>query len=613
MDRPRSVRRLAAVLVTDIVEYATLMSVDETGTHERMLDLRRKIIDPQIVSFDGRVVKSTGDGVLAEFPSIVSAVQCAIELQSLLAQENEPVQVEQRLRWRMGVNYGDVILEGEDIFGDCVNVAVRLESLAEPGGICIPEKVYQEVRTKVPVTFELIGPQELKHIVEPITVYRSNFELGKTDSPGVPGNKASTSLLLDRPSVAVLPFVNLSADKDNQYLVDGLTEELIYDLSMSPEFFVIDRGSSFVFASAKPNLREVARTLGVRYLVLGTFKQDDSRIQVTAELVEAETGHQLWASRYKSDNPDIMTFGDEIARSIAASLMTTSGQIAKAELTRQVAKPPRQFTIYDRYLRARDYFHKSLLPPWDKGKNWSGLAKQEFASIIEMSDPPYWPAVAGLAWQHAIDFDWEYTDDDEESGRLAFELGLEAVKHAPELHLGQWVLGWAYLFYKHDHERAEYHYSLARELNVGDLRLLAEMAQLLIHTGRYEQAIMNLHHAIRLHPYHEQWYDEFLGWAYEENGEPEKAIEIMSRFSELEGVWSYFVLARSHLQLGHKAKAIEYLSTMDRLTQQRSGTDFTLQWWQDFVKRKDPYKDPARAQRVIDLARDLLKSAGRKP
>lgn len=613
MVRPGTVRRLAAVLVTDIVEYASLMSRDETGTHETMLDQRRKIIDPQIETFQGRVVKSTGDGVLAEFPSIVSAVLCAIKLQSLLAHETEPAEADKRLRWRMGVNYGDVIVENNDIFGECVNIAARIESLAEPGGICISEKVYREIRTKVPVSFESIGPQELKNIVERITVYRSSFELGKTDSPGVPGQKTSRTMLLDRPSVAVLPFVNLSATRDNQYLVDGLTEELIYDLSMSPEFFVIDRGSSFMFNSNKSDLRDVASRLGVRYLVVGTFKQSDNRIRVTAELVEADTGHQLWASRYSSDNPDIMTVGDEIARSIASSLMTTSGQIAKAELTRQVVKTPRQFTVYDRYLLARNYFHKSLLPPWHKGKQWSELAKGEFAKIIEMSDPPYWPAMAGLAWQHAIDFDWEYSDDDNESGRLAFELGLEAVKNAPELHLAQWVLGWAYLFYKHDHERAEYHYSLARELNVGDSRLLAEMAQLLIHTGRYEQAIMNLHHAIRLHPYHEQWYDEFLGWAYEENGQPDKAVEILSRFSELEGVWSYCVLARSHLQLGNESKAVEYVDIMDQLTQQRSGANFTLQWWKDFVQRKDPYKNPARAARVIDLARDLLTCAGREP
>jgi len=173
-----------------------------------------------------------------------------------------------------------------------------------------------------------------------------------------------------------------------------------------------------------------------------------------------------------------------------------------------------------------------------------------------MSDPPHWPAMAGLAWQYSIEFDFEYAEDDADTGRLAFEHALHAVKNAPELHLAHWVLGWAYLIIHHDHDRAEYHYNRARELNVGDGRLVAEMAQLFIYTGRYGQAIMNLKQAIRLNPYHEQWYDDFLGWAYEGNGEPEKAVEALSRLPELEALWSYVVLARSYLQLGDSKKAL---------------------------------------------------------
>lgn len=612
MIKAKSVRRLAAVLVADVANYTGLMGVDEVGTHELLISQRELVVDPEVDVHLGRIVKSTGDGVMVEFPSVIAAVNCAVELQAQLIKKNQDVPQDRKLRWRNGINYGDIIVEPNDIYGDSVNIAARLEALAEPDGICISEKVFREVRAKIGVTFESIGKQRLKNIVEPITVYRSSFEMGKKAEPFNPAASSSRAPLSDRPSVAIFPFVNLSPDKENQYLVDGLTEELIFDLSMSPEFFVIDRGSSFTFSGHHHDLREVASKLGVRYLVMGSMQQGEGRIRVTSELIEADTGIQLWTSRYNRRSPDVLEVVDEIARSIAASLMTSSGQIAKAELKRQVVKAPKEFTVYDHYLRARDCFHKSLRPPWDQGKDWSQLAKQKFAKTIAMSDPPYWPAVAGLAWQHSIDFDWDYTDDYEASGRQAFEHALRAVRNEPDLHLGQWILGWAYLFIKHDYDRAEHHYNLARELNLGDCRLLAEMAQLFILTGRYEQAIMNLNQAIRLHPYHEQWYDEFLGWAYEENGQPDRAVEILGRFTELEGTWSYLILARSYLQLGKLDKVKEYFKHVDRLHRQSTGQAFTLEAWTDWIRQKEPYQDPDRAKRVIELTKNVVDCANGK-
>ncbi len=613
MTKAKSVRRLAAVLVADVANYTGLMGVDEAGTHELVTSQRELIVSPEVDAHSGRIVKSTGDGVMVEFPSVISAVNCAVELQAKLISKNRDLPSGKKLRWRIGINYGDIIVEANDIYGDSVNIASRLEALAEPDGICISEKVFLEVRAKIGVTFESIGKQRLKNIVEPVTVYRSSFEMGKKAELFNPSASPPRKALSDRPSVAILPFVSLSRGQKNQYLVDGLTEELIFDLSMSPEFFVIDRGSSFFFSGHNHDLSEIASKLGVRYLVTGSLRQGEGRIRVISELIEADTGIQLWTCRYNRKNPDLLEVIDEIARSIAASLMTSSGQIAKAELKRQVVKAPKEFTVYDHYLRARDCFHKSLLPPWHKGKDWSRLAKEKFAKTIEMSDPPYWPAVAGLAWQHAIDFDWDYSDDYEESGREAFEHALRAVRNEPDLHLGQWILGWAYLFFKHDHARAEHHYNLARELNLGDSRLLAEMAQLFILTGRYEQAIMNLNQAIRLHPYHEQWYDEFLAWAYEENGQPESAVEILSRFTELEGTWSYLVLARSYLQLGKLDKVKEHYKDIDRLHRQSTGKAFTLEAWTDWIRRKDPYQDPDRARRVIELTRDVFNCAKGQP
>jgi adenylate cyclase len=380
---------------------------------------------------------------------------------------------------------------------------------------------------------------------------------------------------------------------------------------MSPEFFVIDRLSSFAIASELSSLREVSAQLGVRYIVSGSLEQTSGRIKVMAELIDCSTGLQLWSGRFDRESPYLLDTRDEIAQAIAATLMTSSGQIAKAELRRQQSVPPAEFTVYDHYLQARDAFHRSLQPPWEDGRKWSKLAIERFNKTISLSDPPYWPAVAALAWQHAIEFDFEYAEDDREAGRLAFELASQSVRNAPDLHLGQWALGWAYLIVRHDHERAEYHYNRARELNVGDGRLVAEMAQLFIYTGRYEQAIMNLRQAIRLNPYHEQWYDDFLGWAYEENGQPDKAIAVLSRIPELEAEWSYMVLARSYLQLGDTEKALETLAIIDKLAQRKAGRVFDMPMWLEWVKRKEPYKDPARAERVIDLARQVLELAGR--
>jgi adenylate cyclase len=603
-------RRLAAVMMADVVGFSRSMSEDETGTHLALVDQRNSIIDPEIQLHGGRLIKSTGDGILAEFPSVTAAVNCAIELQMQLT---TPGCAAKDLRWRIGINFGEVIIENSDIFGDCVNIAARLEGLAEPGGICISEKVFREVKSLVSVTFESIGVQKLKNIVEPVHVYRSSFELSRHDEPAALAGIKRPPTLRQRPSVVILPFVNLTPGDANPHLAQGLTEELIYDLSMSPEFFVIDRVSSFAISDRRADLRDVAERLGVRYVVSGTLEQAGNHIKVTTELIDCSTGHQLWSGRFNRESPYLLDTRDEIAQSIAATLMTSSGQIAKAELKRQLSVAPAEFTVYDHYLRARDLFHRSLQPPWDEGRKWSRLAKDRFERTIAMSDPPYWPAVAGLAWQHSIEFDFEYADDDTLAGELAFEHAANAVRNAPELHLAQWVLGWAYLIIRHDHERAEYHYNLARELNVGDGRLVAEMAQLFIYTGRYGQAIMNLKQAIRLNPYHEQWYDDFLGWAYEENGEPDKAVEVLSRIPELEAVWSYMVLARSYLQLGDEAKALATFKTIDKLARRKTGRVFDMPMWLDWVNRKEPYKDPVRARRVIGLAGQLLELAGRAP
>jgi adenylate cyclase len=607
MNSENSRRRLAAVLIADVSGFSRLMGIDEIETHRQMKSHREEVIDVEIANHEGRIVHTAGDGILVEFPSIVGAVDCAIAVQQDLAKRNSEIPSDRRLCWRIGINFGDVIVETHDIFGDGINIAARLENLAEPGGICISGGVYSEVKNKIKVPFESLGEQWLKNIAEPVHVYRSIIDPDLASSSIRDDPDRTAQIIPDRPSIAVLLFANLTPKQDNQYLVNGLTEDLITDLSMSPEFFVIARTSSFAFKEGQQDLSTVARQLGVRYVVVGSLQQDDREFRVTAQLIEATTGVQLWAGRYDRKNAELFEVRDEITHSIAATLMTTAGPIAKAELTRQSRKEPENFSVYDLYLKARDHFHRSLLPPWEAGKVSSDLAKTEFTKAIGMSDPPYWPLYAGLAWQHSVDFDWAYSDDPEKSGKLAFENAAIAVKNAPDNHISHWIMGWAYLYVKKDHDRSMYHYSRARELNVGDSRLLAEMAQPLLYTGKYEQAITQLKQAILLNPLHEQWYDEFLAWAYEESGLPEKAIEVLRKFNELEGIWSHLVLARAYAQTGQMDRFQTQIALIDEMARAQMNEKFTLDFVKDWVRQREPYEDSARSQRIIDIMDKALK------
>lgn len=590
--------RLVAILMADMVGYSRLMGEDERETHRQMREQRQSVIDTEVASNNGKITQIAGDALLAQFPSIIGAVQCAINIQQKLKIQNQNLPPNRQMVWRIGINFGDVVVEPDDIYGNDINIAARLENLAQPGGICISERVYSEIRNKVDMQFHSIGHQWLKNISEPIHVYQSN---PGSDSPSAAAESFSSQSpheILDRPSIAILPFTNLMPNQDKQYLVDGVTEDLTTNFSMSPEFFVISQVSSFKFKSDSESLGSIARKLGVRYVVTGSVQLSQEGFRVTAQLIEASTGLQLWTSRYNRANAELMEIRDEITRSIAATLMTTDGQIAKAELRRQTNKPAESFSVYDHYLKGRYLLHRSLNPPWEAGKKFSEMAKAVFSKLIQSNPVTDLPLNAGLAWQHAIDFDWEYGDP-EESIRLAFDNAVIAVKQWPDNHLSQWVMGWAYLFAKRDYVRAMYHYNRARELNLCDSRLLAEMAQPLIYTGEYQRAIDLLNQAIRLNPLHEQWYDEFLAWAYEEIGEPEKTIELLRNFRELEGLSGYGVMARACFTTGRIEQFRDLIETMSEICRIQTGKHFSAEFWEHWVRQKEPYQDPARTDRAI--------------
>jgi adenylate cyclase len=294
-------RRLAAILAADVAGYSRLMGADEEGTLERLKALRRELLDPRIAVHHGRIIKTTGDGTLVEFASVVDAVRCAVEVQQAMPERNASVGPESRIELRIGINLGDVIVEGDDLYGDGVNIAARLEGIAEPGGICISDDAFRQVRGKVEAEFADIGEQSLKNIARPLRVFR----LGPLSSPAPPIAPPAALPLPDKPSIAVLPFANTSGEPEQEYFADGMVEEIITALSRIRWLFVIARNSSFTYKGQAVDVKQVGRELGVRYVLEGSVRRAGQRVRITGNLIDAVTGTHLWADRFDGSLDDI--------------------------------------------------------------------------------------------------------------------------------------------------------------------------------------------------------------------------------------------------------------------------------------------------------------------
>jgi len=333
-----STRRLAAILAADVAGYSRLMGADEEGTHERLKAHFREVVDPKIEEHHGRTVKNTGDGLLAEFPSVVDAVRCAVEIQRGMIDREPDVPEERRIRLRIGVNLGDVIVEEHDIFGDGVNIAARLEALAEPGGICISRMVRDNVRDKLDYAFEDRGEQQVKNIARPVRVYALRPE----GMAGVPTTSASSATSSPSPaaaprlSIVVLPFANLSNDPEQQYFADGITEDVTTDLSRLANMFVISRNTAFTYRDKSINTKQIGRELGVRYVLEGSVRRSGNRVRVNAQLIDAETDAHLWAERFDGDTRDLFALQDEITSRIAHALGI---ELIAAEAARHTQHP----------------------------------------------------------------------------------------------------------------------------------------------------------------------------------------------------------------------------------------------------------------------------------
>jgi TolB-like protein/class 3 adenylate cyclase len=385
----RAIRRLAAILVADMVGYARLMGIDEEGTFGAFKRGRRELIDPKVEQYRGRIVKSTGDGVLAEFASAIHAVRCAVEVQTEMAEWNSGRASSERIEYRIGINVGDVILDEDDgdIHGDGVNLAVRLEGLADPGGICISRAARDQVRDRLGLVFEDMGDRQVKNIARPVRAYRVIFGEGaSTSRPAVQSAPPASLPLPDKPSIAVLPFQNMSGDPEQEYFVDGMVEEIITALSRIRWLFVIARNSTFTYKGQAIDVKRVGREQGVRYVLEGAVRKSAGRVRITAQLIEAETAAHLWAERFDGSLEDVFELQDQVASRVAGVIEPA---LQAAETARSGRRPTNDLTAYDLYLRSYAIVFSSA------------AQIQEALHLVERAierDPRYGPALSWAAF-----------------------------------------------------------------------------------------------------------------------------------------------------------------------------------------------------------------------
>ena len=403
-------RRLAAILAADVAGYSRLMGADEEGTLERLKALRRELVDPKIAEHRGRLVKTTGDGLLVEFASVVDALRCAVEMQREMTGRSAGMPPDNRIEFRIGINVGDIVVQDGDIFGDGVNIAARLEALADPGGVCVAARVQEDAAGKLDLVFEDIGEQQLKNIARPVRVYRVGNHAPKTSPvPALP--------LPDKPSIAVLPFANLSGDPEQEYFADGMVEEIITALSRIHWLFVIARNSSFTYKGQTVDVKQVGRELGVRYVLEGSVRKAGGRVRITAQLIDAETGAHLWADRFDGSLEDIFELQERVAVSVAGVIEPA---LQAAEMRRSAARSTTDLTAYDLYLRALAAFH-----PRTKERVFEALGLLEQSIAIDRNCGP---AVAWAALCHATLIRDGWAEAPETSRRKSIDLARQALE-----------------------------------------------------------------------------------------------------------------------------------------------------------------------------------------
>ena len=501
-------RRLAVIVAADVVGYSRLMEADEAGTLAQLKSIRKELIDPKIAEHRGRLVKTTGDGLLMEFSSVTDGVQGAIEIQEALAERNSAVPTDRRLLFRMGINLGEIITEGEDIYGTGVNVAARLESLAEPGGICVSASVHEQIQSLQGLGFEDLGEQLVKNMSRPVR----SFALRTQSSDPIAYQRLSRSYSHEAdaeggahrrmPSIAVLPFTNLSGDPEQEYFADGIAEDIITSLSKISNLLVISRNSTFAYKGKAVDAHVVGRELNVRYVLEGSVRKAGGRVRISAQLVEAIGRQQLWAVRFDRELSDIFALQDEITSNVVAALQL---KLVEGEQARVWHRGTKSFEAWECLMQGLQLFRHFT-------KDDNAKARVLFRRALEL-DPNYAMGLVWLAWTYWSDarFHWTATPDD--ALTHADELARCASAIDDNLSEGQALLGAIYLM-KKSYDEAVVHGRRSIEIEPNAADATATLAMTLSWCGRPAEAAELVKRAMRLSPIHSAWYLAVLAHAY---------------------------------------------------------------------------------------------------
>jgi adenylate cyclase len=615
-------RKLAAILSADVAGYSRLMGEDETATLGT-LNSSREVFRQRIAQHQGRLVDTAGDSVLAIFESVVEAVQCATDVQQALHARNQALPPTRQMAFRMGVNLGDVIEQGDgSIYGDSVNVAARLQALADPGEICLSGTAYDQVKYKIALTFDYLGEKSVKNITDPVRVYRVRPETqdaahrarlrgsarftrrkaliaaavallvvagalgvwqyashqGAPPPQGVAG-PAPALALPNKPSIAVLPFVNMSADPQQEYFSDGMTEELITGLSKRSGLFVIARNSVFTYKGRPVKPEQVSRELGVRYVLEGSVRKVENRVRITAQLIDATTGYHVWAETYDGELQDVFALQDGITRQIVAAL---APQLTAGEPSRSGRQGTQSIEAYDDFLRGITLYYEF-------SKEANALARQRFERAIAV-DPSYARAYMWLSWTHFVDWEFQWT-----GGPGGLDWSLEAARKAvaldDALSEAHTILGWD-LLWKKQHEVAIAELERAVSLDPNSARAYAYLAEVLNYAGRPDEAIGFARKAIRLDPNYPPWAVFHLAHSYFQLRRYDEALAALQ--DALRRGPSFLparrVLAIVYTELGREKDARAEVAEILRISPGAS-----LDVWRE----RFPYKHQADLERVI--------------
>ncbi|MER9891769.1 adenylate/guanylate cyclase domain-containing protein [Mesorhizobium sp. M0119] len=541
-------QRLAAILAADMAGYSRLMEADESGTLARLRTHRIELVDPAIAKNKGRIIKTTGDGMLVEFQSVTDAVKCAVEIQQRMKRRNSDVPQERRIEFRIGINLGDIIFDDEDIFGDGVNIASRIEQLADVGGICVTAAVATQIADRLEIAMEDLGEKTLKNISRPVRLYRIGF-----DSPALPVVEAKQSI--SKPSIVVLPFTNMSGDPEQEFFADGLTEDIITELSRHHELFVISRNSSFVYKNRAVNVREVAEKLTVQYLVEGSVRKIGDRVRVTVQLIDTANDAHIWADKYDRKLDDIFAIQDEVTAAIAATL---PGRVEAAQRDQLARAKPANMAAYECVLAAKVLHHRSTIADNERAQ-----------TLIERAvtlDPDYahahaWRAcILGQAWVH----NWcEDRDAVWNNIKAALDRALALDNNDADVHR---ILA-AVNVNNNELTTARYHQERALALNPNYDLVVVQQGELLTWLGRPEEGIEWIRKAMQLNPHHPERFWSHLGKAHFAARQYGEAIEAFMHLSTMDSAQHAFAAA-CYGWLGDEIAAAAHLSKIRTLDPQ---------------------------------------------